>query len=56
LVTIDANATGGSYKNALIAKLSMQVSEYYQSALKAANSMDYPSASYFSPVSLLLYL
>ncbi|GMK55878.1 hypothetical protein CspeluHIS016_0209340 [Cutaneotrichosporon spelunceum] len=37
----------GSYKNALVAKLSMKVSEYYRSSLKAANGMDFPSASNF---------
>lgn len=37
----------GSYRNSVIAKLSMKVSEYYKSALKAANSIDPSSASYF---------
>ncbi|KAK4690084.1 hypothetical protein P7C73_g49, partial [Tremellales sp. Uapishka_1] len=39
----------GSYKNGLIGKLSMKVSEYYKSALTSANSTPYPSAGFFPP-------
>lgn len=41
----------GKYKNGLIAKLSMKVADYYKEALKAANGMDFPAASYFPQVS-----
>lgn len=41
----------GTYKNGLIGKLSMKVSDYYKSALAAANSTDYPSSGFFPPVS-----
>jgi programmed cell death 6-interacting protein len=43
----------GSYKNGLIGKLSMKVSDYYKSALAAANSTDFPSAGFFPPVSFV---
>ena len=41
----------GTYKNALIAKLSMKVSEYYKAALTSANAPELPTAIYFPPVS-----
>jgi len=44
----------GSYKNGLIGKLSMKVSDYYKSALAAANSTDFPSAGFFPPVRLII--
>ncbi|RSH85698.1 pH-response regulator protein palA/rim20 [Saitozyma podzolica] len=37
----------GTYKNGVIAKLSMKVSEYYKSALTAANGTNTPSAGFF---------
>ncbi|OWZ77273.1 pH-response regulator protein palA/RIM20 [Cryptococcus neoformans Bt85] len=37
----------GTYKNGLIGKLSMKVSEYYKAALASMNGTDYPSSSYF---------
>ncbi|WVW85259.1 pH-response regulator protein palA/RIM20 [Kwoniella bestiolae CBS 10118] len=37
----------GTYKNGLIGKLSMKVSEYYKSALSSMNGTDYPSSSFF---------
>ncbi|WWC71251.1 pH-response regulator protein palA/RIM20 [Kwoniella pini CBS 10737] len=37
----------GSYKNGLIGKLSMKVSEYYKAALSSMNGTDYPSSSSF---------
>ncbi|OCF35794.1 pH-response regulator protein palA/RIM20 [Kwoniella heveanensis BCC8398] len=37
----------GSYKNGLIGKLSMKVSEYYKNSLSSMNGSDYPSASFF---------
>ncbi|WOO78376.1 pH-response regulator protein palA/RIM20 [Vanrija pseudolonga] len=37
----------GSYKNTIIAKLSMKVSDYYKSSLAASTGMDIPSQSYF---------
>ncbi|ODN73147.1 pH-response regulator protein palA/RIM20 [Cryptococcus amylolentus CBS 6039] len=37
----------GSYKNGLIAKLSMKVSEYYKAALSSMNAAEYPSAAFF---------
>jgi hypothetical protein len=46
-----ADKSEGSYKNGLIGKLSMKVSDYYKSALAAANSTDFPSAGFFPPVS-----
>jgi programmed cell death 6-interacting protein len=46
-----ADEIEGSYKNGLIGKLSMKVSDYYKSALAAANSTDFPSAGFFPPVS-----
>jgi programmed cell death 6-interacting protein len=46
-----ADEQEGSYKNGLIGKLSMKVSDYYKSALAAANSTDSPSAGFFPPVS-----
>lgn len=49
-----ADRLEGSYKNGLIGKLSMKVSDYYKSALAAANSTDFPSAGFFPPVSLSL--
>jgi hypothetical protein len=51
----DANEIEGSYKDGLIGKLSMKVSEYYKSALAAANSTDFPSAGFFPPVSSFRY-
>ncbi|EIW68315.1 hypothetical protein TREMEDRAFT_63488 [Tremella mesenterica DSM 1558] len=45
----------GTYKNSLIGKLSMKVSEYYGSALSAANAVEYPSAAYF-PVGWLSHI
>lgn len=42
-----ADLPEGSYRNSVVAKLSMKVSEYYKSALKAANSIEPPSASFF---------
>ncbi|ORY32117.1 BRO1-like domain-domain-containing protein [Naematelia encephala] len=37
----------GSYKNAVIGKLSMKVSEYYKASLASANGTDIPSAGFF---------
>ncbi|WWC90377.1 pH-response regulator protein palA/RIM20 [Kwoniella dendrophila CBS 6074] len=37
----------GTYKNGLIGKLSMKVSEYYKAALTSMNGTDYPSSSFF---------
>ncbi|WWD19366.1 pH-response regulator protein palA/RIM20 [Kwoniella shandongensis] len=37
----------GTYKNSLIGKLSMKVSEYYKAALASMNGTDYPSSSFF---------
>lgn len=45
--------TEGTYKNGLIGKLSMKVSEYYKAALASMNGTDYPSSSYFPLVSLI---
>ncbi|WRT68722.1 pH-response regulator protein palA/RIM20 [Kwoniella shivajii] len=39
----------GTYKNGLIGKLSMKVSDYYKSALSSMNGTDYPSSSFFPP-------
>lgn len=50
------NGTEGTYKSALIGKLSMKVSDYYKSALAAANSTDHPSSGFFPPVSIPLFL
>ena len=49
-LTDKADKIEGSYKSSLIGKLSMKVSEYYKSALTAANSTDFPSAGFFPPV------
>jgi len=49
-ITNQADKIEGSYKSSLIGKLSMKVSEYYKSALTAANSTDFPSAGFFPPV------
>ncbi|WVO14605.1 pH-response regulator protein palA/RIM20 [Cryptococcus depauperatus] len=40
----------GTYKNGLIGKLSMKVSEYYKAALNSMNGTDYPSSSYFPSI------
>ncbi|WVQ79570.1 pH-response regulator protein palA/RIM20 [Cryptococcus sp. DSM 104549] len=37
----------GTYKNALIGKLSMKVAEYYKAAFTSMNGTDYPSAAFF---------
>ncbi|KAK6911000.1 pH-response regulator protein palA/RIM20 [Kwoniella mangroviensis CBS 8507] len=37
----------GTYKNGLIGKLSMKVSEYYKAAFTSMNGTDYPSSSSF---------
>ncbi|WVR09313.1 pH-response regulator protein palA/RIM20 [Kwoniella sp. DSM 27419] len=37
----------GSYKNGLIGKLSMKVSDYYKASLASMNGTDYPSSSFF---------
>ena len=42
--------TEGSYKDPIVAKLSMKVSEYYKSATASANSAEYPSAAFFPVV------